>query len=80
MLNEDSEITDYLAVYISAHIHNEYSLRKLIAGVSAWVWLETSMQGRFSDNSLLLLPEQKTSLSFNGWQPFTADQFSSRSA
>lgn len=41
--------------------------------VAAYVWLETSIGGRWSDNSMVVLPGRDRLIEFIGYEPFDAD-------
>ena len=45
------------------------------AAVAAYVWLETLVPGRWSDNSMVLLPGRDRLIEFIAYEPFDADGF-----
>lgn len=42
---------------------------------AAYVWLESPLAGRFTDNSFLLLHQTPREIVFLGWEPFNATEF-----
>ncbi len=45
--------------------------------VAPYVWIETQVNGTWSDNGLTLFPDVQVKLNFKGWQTFTGQQLQS---
>lgn len=52
-------------------LNNTAQVELTASAVSPWTFLSTSLNGRWSDNGMMLLPNVKTTVTFAGWESFT---------
>ena len=59
-----------IEVEVSSTASNEAELTVVSDQPAPFVFLSTSIRGRFSDNGMLLMPGQKHSVTSHGWEEF----------